>query len=656
MKYTISFLLLMTLCKPMAMSQQCSTTFGVLSQDEINMKSYGNDPDAGAVVLYDIGESEFIDTQQGFDIKFTHTKKIKIFSNSSIDEAEIKVPYYVDGYGKTEMIEKIQAYSYNFENGRTVKKILDEKNIYDEIINERWRAKKFVIPDVKAGTIIEYKVELITPFHFNLPDWEFQDNIPTIYSKYTVKLIPFYEYMFIAQGINKFTHQSAEESKKLDRTIGSIKYKEMIYTFVMENVPAFTDEAYITSDDDYLMKLDFQLAKINSLNGPKIEIMTSWEDMNKELLKHQDFGKHIKKSAGIAKDLLNEELQVEGLDALGTTKAIVEYVKSAFSWNGNYAKYASKDPKALMLEKSGNAADINLFLIGMLQAAGIEAKPVVLSTRNHGKIKTDYPFSHFFNDVIALVVVEGQIFLTDGTETHLAFNRIPPMCINEKGLVVDEKEAKWIFLNTSILSKTKNDFNIKLNTEDMSADVLLVSHASEFESLNYKKKYNNDSTQLTRQMLQKGFSEVNKLRTMYFDKPDKSYIMAFEGKTKVDVIDDKFLISPFLNLPMNKNLLTHKTRSYPVDFIYPNSDSYQTNITIPDDYVVLDMPEDLEIKNDLANIILKYQQTKNVVTVTGEYTFKKSTYEVNEYDTIKSYLDTVVKKFNTQIVIGKKES
>jgi len=46
--------------------------------------------------------------------------------------------------------------------------------IFDEETSEKWRQKKFAMPQVKVGSIIEYQYLLTTPFMYNLPNWKFQ--------------------------------------------------------------------------------------------------------------------------------------------------------------------------------------------------------------------------------------------------------------------------------------------------------------------------------------------------------------------------------------------------------------------------------------------------------------------------------------------------
>lgn len=654
MKVLTLFLLTIFTSYGLAFSQDYPKKWGKLSQKEVDLKVYEKDSEAEAVVLYDIGESVFIDKESGYNIQFTRTKRIKILNRLGAVHAEIEIPYYVDGYGKTEIIRTVEAFSYNIENGKLIKTPLNENNIYEEIMNDRWKAKKFVVPNVKEGTIIEYKYVLETPFHFNLPDWVFQDMIPTIYSKYTVKMIPFYEYVFIAQGISKFSYQKSEVEKGLSRRFGSLEFQNMEHTYVLENVPAFKDEAYMTSAKDYLIKMDFQLAKFNNPSGGGKDVMTTWEDLNKSLLKHVNFGKYIKKSSKVAEKIIEEELTLIDLDDENKVEEIVNYVKSAYSWNGYNSKYASKSPKELANQKTGNSADINLFLIALLEASGVNVQPVIISTRSHGKIATDYPFSHFFNYVLPMVEINGNTFFSDGTDLMLNYDRIPPRCINEKGLIVNDHGISWVGLSTNIKSVNSRSINITIDPNSLTAQASVTTQTTEYESLHNKEYYNNDTVKLKTHLLENGFQTITKIRTLNFENSSAPYIISYEGETKVERIDNKFLIFPFLNFPIKENKLTQKSRSFPVDFNYPKSKIYKSIIILPENHQVANLPKRFEMRNVLADIILTYSLKDDVVTVVGEYYFKKSVYQVNEYARIKSYLNAIVKKFNTPLIISKR--
>ena len=649
MKNIICFILLITYTT--IISAQYSKEYGKFNEADATLEIYPKDEDADAVILFDRGQSEFITTDNGFDIKFVRTKRIKILKKSGIDRAEVSIPYYVEGHNKSERVRNIKAVTYNRENGGMQKTELDKNTIFEEQKSNNWKMKKFVFPDVKVGSIIEYKYELVTPFIYNLPDWTFQDNIPTVYSEYKASMIPFYDYVYLAQGLSKFDGFMEKQSPH-QRSFANVNFNDYTFTYIMEDVAAFKDESYISSVKDYIMKIDFQLAKFTDPTGYSEEVISTWASMIESLLKHFNFGKYITSSQKLARKIL-PTLELDGKSNLEKSKIIIDYVKSNFNWNETNGKYANVRSKEFLQTKIGTASDINLFLIGMLKEAGIEAEPVILSTRSHGKVNSDYPFSHFFNYVALIVTVDEGTFLTDGTDELVAFNRMPIRCANGKGLIIKEGEEQWIDLATTAMSKLITTSKITLDPENLSAKVTSVLQSMEFEALRYKYKYQDDTEKIKEGLIDSGFESIEKIKTSKYDKPNIPYIIALEGTTKTESLAGKILIRPFLNFPIQENNLKQKVRSYPVDFIYPYLKNYKTTITIPEGYKVLELPESFNMDNDLASINITYEIRDNVVEVLGSYSFKSSIYPSTKYSRIKKYFDDIIEKFNQELVFEK---
>jgi hypothetical protein len=193
-------------------------------------------------------------------------------------------------------------------------------------------------------------------------------------------MVPFYQYIFILQGAKNFDFQESIKGP-VNRRRYSIEYGEMFNKYVMVDVPSFKDERFISNMEDYLIKIDFQLVKIIHVDGTASEITTTWPNLIKNLSKNASFGKFVKNSSSESKKIV-AELNIADKSEEEKIQVITDYVKKHYSWNGNYGKYSSTDPKNFIKEKSGNIAELNLLLVSILNTAGIEAWPVILSTRN----------------------------------------------------------------------------------------------------------------------------------------------------------------------------------------------------------------------------------------------------------------------------------
>jgi len=655
-KKTNLSLLILALSNLIVNGQNFLKEFGKIAKDEIELTEYALDKDAEAVVLFDIAKSYFVKTSNTFDVVFERTTRIKVLSESGIKWAEVEIPFYHEG-NIYEKVYDIEASSYNFENGRLNKSTYDASNTYDEKKNEYWNIKKFAIPNVKVGSVIEFRYKINSQYKFNFRDWEFQWRIPVVYSEYEAKMIPFYEYTFILQGASKFDIYESYEDKGIPRHFGSPgaygdnSYHDMVYKFGMENVPAFGEEEFISSINDYIIKLDFQLSKFHRLDGTHTEIITTWEDLIKELLKHQDFGKYITKSEKLASKLLD----VDGLLEKSENEKfniVLDYVKANFNWNNHNDKFATKTPNQFVEDKFGNCADINLFTIGLLNSVGVESYPLILSTREHGKIKIDYPFSHFFNYVIVLANVDGKMILADATEILSMNDRIPPRCINDKGLIIKKDKVDWIGLDCMFTSAISTFLQMDIKDNNIAVDLLKMG--TEYDALYFRNSYT-DKFENVKQKISTNNYSINDSSIQiqnYLDKT-KPYKLRYSFTIKPEIVNDKIYISPFLQETIADNPLKQKERRYPIDLIYPKKRVYNSTLLIPKGYVIDFIPEDFHLKNDLFELNYSIKNYSDKLQITFDYYFKKPIYQSDDYAKVKYYFNEIVKKGNEKIVLMK---
>lgn len=642
--------LVLTFAATIVFSQNFTKQYGKIGKDEIELKSYALDKDAEAVVLFDMAESYFIRNDNSFDVVFERTTRIKILSEAGIKWAEVEIPFYQEG----EIYEKVtdvEAVAYNFENGQLTKSEFNASNMFEEKINNSWNVKKFAVPNVKEGTIIEFRYKIYSQYIFNFRDWEFQWKIPVVYSEYIAKMIPFYEYTFILQGANRFDVYESYEDKGLPRYFGSSgaysenSYHDMVYKFGMKNVPAFGDEEFISSINDYIIKLDFQLSVVHNFDGSDYKVITTWDDLKKKLLKHSEFGKYIAKSEKLSSKLLNVQ-EIAQKSENEKFNFVLDYVKHNYNWNNFNDKFASKSPKEFVDDKVGNCADLNLFTIGLLNSVGIESHPLIISTRNHGKVYVDYPFSHFFNYVIIAAKVDGKMLLADATEILNMNNRIPTRCINDKGLLVKKDQTEWINLNCSFTSSLSTFMQIKLNEHDMAVDLYLTG--TEYDALDMRKnkpEFNETYNVIDSTIQIKNQKDIT-----------KPYKLKYSFSAKTEGLNGKIYVSPFLNEVLSDNPLKQEERKYPIDMIYPIRRSFSCTLLNPEGYQLEYAPKNLNISNELFDLSYSVGKSNDKVVIVFGYYFKKPSYSPNEYSKIKAYFDEIIKKGNDKLVFVKNET
>lgn len=628
--------------------------FGKYAGEEFKMERYEKDPSAEAVVIYDIGSSYFQLTEEGYRLIFERRTKIKIFNKSGLKFAQFEIPFYVKDNNEEE-IKKLEGNTYNFENGVVRTTPLDLKNTYIEKESENWKIKKFAMPDIKEGSVIEVRYMISTPYFFNFRSWEFQNKIPVIYSEYVTKMVPFYDYRYVLQGASKFdSYKDYQEIGNSER-YESITYNNMVYEFIMKDVPAFKDESFITSPEDYIIKLDFQLSAYHSPWGVNELVMTTWPKLIKDFLDHESFGKYLKASQRKSNEI-TDTMKLVMKSSFERAKYIDKYLKSNFNWNGINSKFSSKSVKDFIKTKTGNSADINLFYTGILNSIGIEAYPVLISTRDHGKIKLNYPFQHFFNSVIVAAKIDDQYLLLDATEPLSNLQEIPTQCLNDKGLIVknDKDKFEWIDLKSRVNSDISYSINLNPEIKYDSINSSFIVISTGYDAINLRKKFIKDPKDLKMELSINNATLLDSLRSENLYELDKPFKNKFKSNSSIDKVGDKILIAPFCNFIITDNPLKQGIRNYPVDMIYSKSKTFITVLNIPDGYKIYNKPTDIDINNDEVKIQYLIESIdKNSMRITGTYDFKKDVYDIASYSNLKGYFNKIIGKFNEKIVLIK---
>lgn len=658
MKYLLLLLIIFFTGVLQSKAQDYFEEIGRLNPEHLKITSCSFDPEAEALVLFDVGKSRFLRTEHGFDVLFERVTRIKVLNEAGKKYAEIAIPFYQEG-DIQEKVEIQKAYTYAIADGNITNiSKLDPKTCYEEKTGENWKALKFAMPNVQPGSIIEYKYTILSQYHFNLQDWYFQWDIPVLYSGYEVRMIPFYEYTWLLQGrlsldeFKQYDESSDIDYSGLKQDSYSHSYPDKVYEFGLKNVPAFIEEEYTPSLEDDIIKIDFQLSAYYHLDGAKIKIMTTWPELVDDYLKEEDFGRYVKKSKNSADKVLDPDSLAERTQSQ-IFSYILNYAKDNFKWNHENSQFAYKSPSDLLKDKTGSSAAINLWVVGALQQAGIEAYPVAISTRKHGKIHSDYPFSNAFNSVIGYAVIDGKPMLLDAIDPYCPNTRISMQCMNDKGLLIDKDNMKWISLQSPSVSTLFTYLKIDSIGKDQHASISV--RASDYEAVAYKNAYGDNKETLLKDLNKKVYTVFDTtLKFKYSLNRVMPYAFSYSLNKKSEIINSKIYVEPFLSEVFSKNPLTQKTRTYPVDITYPVNRIYQSEIIIPEGYKVEFLPAYSSQSDELFDLYYTATQQDDKIMVSLKYTFKNPVYAPEDYLKVKTFFDRIVKKGSEKVVLVRK--
>jgi len=646
---------------------------GKVSIAELQEKKHRIDTTAVAAILFEKGKVSFEYSQgDGFFVVTTVITRIKIYKKEGYDWANKNIKYYIN-YNSKEKVSFSDAVTYNLVDGKIEKTKLKNDGEFDENVNKYWAQKKIVMPNVKEGSVIEFKYEIKSPRIAELRDWNFQTSIPVNYSEFKTYIPEYFVYnpnqkgfifpkVTIVKSQNSILIKSKERSgaggfsiSKTTFSEDKIEFGETITSYLIENLPAIKEEAFVNNIGNYTASDTHELTMTKYPNSLTEIYATDWESVAKKIYDNEYFGNELTKT-----DYFEDDINVlkKGLASPDEKiAAIFNFVKTKVKWNG-YTGYSCEDGvRKAYNDKAGNVAEINLMLTAMLRYAGLTSNPVLVSTRSNGIPL--FPSRTAFDYVITAVELNGGIILLDATEKYSVPNVLPLRDLNWFGRLI-RKDGTSVEID--LVPKTYSIESANLNLilgADGSIDGKIRSQLTNQEALYFRQNNLVTSTDNYLEVLENKNNNIeisNYVRDndLELEKPIvESY--SFKDSNTMEIINDKIYICPMIFLAPKENPFKQDVRVYPIDFGYPVENRYNINIEIPDGYVVESLPKTMNIATGEGVCAFKYiilnQGNKIQVSITEN--INEAIVPADFYDILKEFFQQTVDKKNEKIVLKK---
>jgi len=404
--------------------------YGKISKEELAMKDCDFDKAAEAVVLFDVAEVycdlNLTSAYNPITTQMDRHVRIKILNQKGTDAANIRIRYI--NISGAEDIKNLSAQTVNLDaSGNPVVTKVEKDAIFRKKINKRYSEVIFTFPDVKPGSIIEYKYKDDAIGYYAVKNWYFQKSIPVVLSQY---ILDFPQELVVTATPSGVLGVDLKEST---RGLHNVK------TFTMTNVPALRDEPYISCDEDYLQQVTPRLIAYDFPGSPRHSLVVSWPTVIKDLLEDEDFGIQLKKNIPRTSEL--DALLAPVKDPYKKMVIIHDYVRKNMQWDDVYSIWALDGVKAAWKSKKGTAGEINLILINLLKDADLNASPVLVSTKSNGRVNTMVAGIEQFDKVMAYVTIDDNVYVLDATDKITPPNIIPYDVVNTEGLVIAKPGA-----------------------------------------------------------------------------------------------------------------------------------------------------------------------------------------------------------------------
>lgn len=651
---------------PKAFSQEFK--LGKVSVAELEQKIHPKDSSAAAAILYKKGESRMeFDQNEGFYMMTEVETRIKIYKKEGYDWANQAVWYYNTNNLK-ERVFFTDAVTYNLVNGKIEKTKLKSDGSFDETISKYRGQKKITMPNVKEGSVIEFRYTIKCPSDAMIRDWDFQTSIPVNYSEFKVQVPEYYVfntrqkgYIFPKINTVKNTRSLTITSKertgdrisKTEFSTDKIDYFETETTYIAQDFPAIKEESYVNNIDNYTSSVQHELSMTHFPNRPVKAYSTDWNSVVKTIYDYDDFGPELNKTGYFEDDLKKILANTNTTEEKIWT--ILNHVKTNINWNGYTGYGCDNGVKKTYKEKTGNIADINLMLTAMLRHAGLTANPVLVSTRSNGIAL--FPNRTAFNYVIAAVETPNGYILLDASDKYSTPNVLPFRTLNWMGRLIRKdgsseeidlmpKKASndIVFMNFDIDAEGK----VKGKTRRQCSDYNAMITRENFEKLKeeeYLEKLENNSGKIE-------VSEYSRTNEKDLLAPTiETY--SFTGNGLCELIGGKIYVNPMLFFAQDKNPFKQEVREYPVDFGFPFMDKYNITIKIPEGFAVETLPKPVayNMENNLGSFKFNIAANENVLQLSVAHQINEAIITTEQYEMLKEYYKGMIAKQTEKIVL-----
>ncbi|WGQ09282.1 DUF3858 domain-containing protein [Pedobacter gandavensis] len=637
--------------------------FGKINPTEFDIKPTGVDSAAAGIAIFDIGRGWFEISPKTKDFVFVYERhcRYKVINKNAYDLADLEIQLYnSNGYEST--LSSLEACTYNMENGKIVPYKLNSDGKFSEKQDKNYTLKKMTLPNVKEGSILEFKYKVTSDFIFTLKNWYFQKTIPVLYSSYKIKIPDFFTYKTTAGGFVFLNPKivNSNESIHLPSSTENVNVNAVESTYIAENVPALKPEPFITTLTDYVSKVDFELSSIQYPGQMVKNYTNTWPKIVKMVKESQKFGGFTGKRSyqkTLVQQIIKEEKNTDSVVNL-----IFNYVKNNIKWNDKTDYYASEsNPRSVIDKKTGNSADINLTLYALLNEAGIPASPVLLSSRSNGAHSGTPMLSQFDNVIVAVPAKgEGHIFLDAIDKNHvpglIAFDNL-----NHEGLKVDlETEAGlWIPIEQPEVSRKQITYALVLG-EDHKLTGKRYASLTNYEGLDFRNTYQksiNEAAYLKSFKSGKTGLAIKSYELLNVNKQNEDIVesMDIEIEDNVEEAGNLLYFMPLLYDRTTENPFKLEDRKFPIDFGHPTEEMYRINIEFPAGYQLEKLPksEKINLGDNSATFTFLTASEGNKLQISSKISIKKSLYTPEEYKDIQDFFKNIVRKQAEQVVLKK---
>ena len=577
--------------------------WGKISSEEWAIEAVPFETGAEAVKLKEIGLLKI--TYDGYEL--VEYGRTKILSINGFENAQKKWSYKPKVHN--DKVVFLGGQTINFIDGKEIISQLDKKDI---IISRNGDVEEIAVafPNVKVGSIIEYKVKIFRTSNLYASPWRFQNSIPTLSSQLFLQIASSADYKVILKGQQLNRKYSGKKNNK---------------EWELLNIPSDKIYKNVYNIEDYRERLMYQYTSASKFYGSYYSENT-WNGFTKLINDDLTKSKKYANFQEIADQIPN------GSSKLETLKNCLRYLRQNYQWDRFTAVQTFDIASEFLRNKKGNSAEFNVVLKEILKLKNIKSELAINSLRSNGRIIVAYPAFSKLQTLVNIVEVDnGEKILIDAatsTPENVRFSSLN--YYNEIVLGLDAGDFLKI---TPTLSEFVSQQYLTMNKDNSAVKVRNQSKGY-FNSNPFKDRtfnvFSGNKTEENRADENEEW-KVSK-QTLDFDNPSNGLFV---------------IENPFTKL--FRELTVEKERNYPIELDFPFLVTVELKTKLAANQKINsdNFNQKISAFNQNLQYVQQIETIKDEEVITWSFLLKQNIFQGNEIEDYNKFMDQM------QVVISK---
>lgn len=577
-----------------------------VTPEELAMTSEPLAPGATAIYLYRQIDQ---DHEVGLDRVY---QQLKVLSEAGRNHANVQIAYRK----QQETISGVEARVIHADG--TIVPFTD--TVYERPLVASRSAgvhiKSFTLPDVRVGSIIEYRFRRKADGFLLDSRWMLSQDLFTRHAKFSLRP-------------NSSLRVQWSWPRALPQGTAPPVMDRKIVRLETRNVPAFVTEPQMPPPDDLAMHVRF-----NYVQGTAARDAAGyWRDYGKQMwdasetfIGDPDRMRKILATVVAAGDSDEQKVRkiyehVRGIKIRDEDRNLPPELAQLAAALRNGPMGA----EAVARNGEGYPDELQYYFIALVRAAGIQAVPVRVASRAERFFDPSLLLAHLVNGMLAAVTINGQDVLLDPAAKVLPFGQLLWHHTGVPAFKLHEEGGQWISTPPPRPqdASTRREAKLVLSGDgvlDGTVKVTYAGHEASWRLAELRREDEQARREYLEEELRRSLAttgEVTLVNEPDWDARDVAITVEYRIRLPEWAVSagDRTLVGIGLFGAGEKSLFATSVRQHPVYFAYPSTTQDALEISLPEGYRLLSAPQAVNSSDGSMGYVASVTASDRVVSI-----------------------------------------